>query len=69
MTRTIRRRGLSGESSRPVYDRQREMAKFCAFLGTALIAVGLNALGLDWFYAGFFFGVIVGAVLFQGPLR
>jgi hypothetical protein len=51
-----------------MYNSKIEKAKFCAFLGTLLIAVVLTKLGLDWFYAGFFVGVIVGAALFEGPL-
>lgn len=47
-----------------------EVAKFLAFLGTLMVVVSVQELlGLDWFYAGFFLGVIVGGLLFQDPLK
>ena len=44
----------------------REVAKFFAFLGILCLVLAANELGLDWFYAGFFFGVVVGGVFFNG---
>lgn len=50
--------------------RDRETAKFLAFLGIlALVLAAGELLHLDWFYAGFFCGVIVGGVLFSEPIR
>ena len=46
-----------------------ETIKFMAFIGALFIAAGVTALGLSWFYVGFVFGVIIGGLLFQSPLR
>lgn len=47
-------------------DSARESAKFMAFLGVTLIVIALQELfDLDWFYAGFFVGIVSGGLLFQ----
>jgi hypothetical protein len=47
-----------------------ERVRFMAFIGILMIVLAVDQLaGLEWFYAGFFFGTIVGGLLFQAPLR
>jgi len=52
-----------------MYSTKIEKIKYALFIVTVFIAILLSLAGLDWFMAGFAFGVIVGGLLFEGPLQ
>jgi len=51
-----------------MYNSRIEKIKYALFIVAAFIAILLSLAGLDWFMLGFAFGVIVGGLVFQGPL-